>query len=676
MTTLTAGLLRVWRTIVPADHRRLRGAALRPEVIGLEPLEGRKLLAATSFDLDIDARVANITKLQDYTNQYSADAIGASKGGVIDYLETHQFEIDVPANPQQATNVNVTVKQLNTKGFSTTNYPNFQVMWKGSFVKNTATNNTPKFTWGQSFTVPVSKNVPAHLTIVPYSTTGGLDKNAYAVWLSPKPEQQYNITKDLTWASQEKDFNDVGLIKPKWKFDANGNNGNGELRFVGSLDNYNKNGTSAGKPVSLTIAPNVSVDVPLTNGYTVVKLPQGLAANVITALKKLDGKSDLSVLRNDTNATNALNAISIANIVEHKKPELWGTVLINGLGRINGYTTHNNRDVPLMDFNKYQNNRMTLLTAIQCGQYMVRSGLVEVRSVTDIKVSGVSVAYGPQRHQEFIQLKSSGGEITLFDVKTPGAFIDAADGPGMLSKGTASWLYLHHDDDSIKVFASEQQFRNITLIQGNAGAAIDLGAYGYNSPISKATVSGVFVHRVKQFGGGYDGLNALITTRHGAWKYTDSDNYPKDIPHNIQNVTISAVTVFDLGKPFNSKDSTNVYLRKTAIGFYPGGGFKPKNSTPVPTEFSNITIDFISGLAPTDKTPTKEIKKGGSVYVKAASGQLLYNLGVGEKYGKGTAKGPFDVTRAQAATGTQYGTFTNVNDNSMKPPVVRVPRSA
>ncbi len=638
------------RALLGRDRRANRPARRRHHsVTPLEALEGRALMAGA--DLKVALRVGSETLEYDIVQQYSAGAIGSAgwdtvdlggRGAKFSYLETHQL----PVLPKDAgKSLNLRVSETPGNGINSVAYPGFAAFLKGSPLKNAT---GAEFRWGQEIQgLKLTPDAPVQITLIPYNAAKNeyLPTKAYAVWISAQTFNQDPgntvIQSDLGWGSKDQAFHDHGLVRPQWRFSEASNT----LKFLGSLDRYNPGGDRYGKDLSITLGNLVTLDVPLTNSYVTITLPR-LTDAQRAVVQKLDGKSDLAALSaGELSALRGIKIVESDNYFHVVKPKLASKVHIDGYGRINGYSTYNNRSAPALDLNDFSRlaKPASLLDEITAGQYMVRSGLIEIHSTRAITVEGISVAYGPVRHQEFIQLGSD-EPVRLFDLKTPGTFHGAADGPGILTpNATASYLYLQHSDDAIKVFADNQHFRDITLIQGNAGAAIDLGAYGYNRPIGArgASVQGVYLHRILQQGPGYDGLGGVITTRN------------KAAGVEIANVSISGVFIADLGA-----SGPNQYFRKTAIGFLPGGLFA--GGTRQSTTIRNLTIHPFSGLKPQDaqsysfRGPTSF-----APYYERANGRLKYNLGRQQ----GSAF-PGNADFPRNPVGTQFGQFQNVVDNS------------
>ena len=86
-----------------------------------------------------------------------------------------------------------------------------------------------------------------------------------------------------------------------------------------------------------------------------------------------------------------------------------------------------------------------------------------------------------------------------------------------------SFCYFHAADDNIKVDSSRSTYEHITVLQGDIGAAIELGTYGIglrSNAVRGTRVSGVYVHRITQESTMDDGLGSLIGSRTCPWGIT------------------------------------------------------------------------------------------------------------------------------------------------------------
>ena len=159
-------------------------------------------------------------------------------------------------------------------------------------------------------------------------------------------------------------------------------------------------------------------------------------------------------------------------------------------------------------------------------RWRIMSGLLELSSaaaaepavkpaVFAVDLSGVTVGWGPVRGDgavrlQFTRVPLDGGHslaannqaARLYDVKTPGTWLGASDGPRVTADGSdVAFTFQHHADDNLKVDSSNATWRHITLLQGNIGSAIELGTYGLGlrgNAVRHTTVSGVYVHRITQ----------------------------------------------------------------------------------------------------------------------------------------------------------------------------------
>ena len=113
-------------------------------------------------------------------------------------------------------------------------------------------------------------------------------------------------------------------------------------------------------------------------------------------------------------------------------------------------------------------------------------------------------------------------------------------------------------DDSIKMAVTGITFQQITLFQGNAGGAVNIGSYrdGLTTGMS---VDGLYAHRVLQKGAAFDGKGGLIVTRNGC---TGS---------KIKDSWITNLFVPSLGGVFENGDGgrlgPNVMYRLFSHGF-------------------------------------------------------------------------------------------------------------
>jgi len=212
-------------------------------------------------------------------------------------------------------------------------------------------------------------------------------------------------------------------------------------------------------------------------------------------------------------------------------------------------------------------------------RWRVMSGLLELSSSSPaapgrpfaIDVQGLSVAWGLKRGDGSLRLQfprvpldgphtasDSNRPVRLYDVKTPGTWVGASDGPRVTADGSrVEFAYLHHADDNLKVDSTRGVYRHITLLQGNIGSAIELGTYGIgirDNAVSGARVDGVAIHRVTQDPGGQDDhLGSVLGSRTCPWGIT------------LRNISLQNVHVHQLGVG-GANDSGNRFASLWAIG--------------------------------------------------------------------------------------------------------------
>jgi len=111
-----------------------------------------------------------------------------------------------------------------------------------------------------------------------------------------------------------------------------------------------------------------------------------------------------------------------------------------------------------------------------------------------------------------------------FDIKVVANWIDRADGPEFMgAHSLSSHTYIHTNDDGIKLHTQDMLYRFTTILQGNVGAVINLGAYGKNRGVYNSGIEYTWVHRLTQSGNGFDKNGGMISTRAcPEWALTDT----------------------------------------------------------------------------------------------------------------------------------------------------------
>ena len=297
---------------------------------------------------------------------------------------------------------------------------------------------------------------------------------------------------------------------------------------------------------------------------------------------------------------------------------------VSGTGRINGYTQTTQPPVTKLPVYPEAAN-ITNTNRLQA-QYRVYSGRLVLSSDYApgyaIDVEGITVGFGPKRGSGAVQLNtpyapavssltdtnigfdSNNFKVNVSDLKVVGNWIDAADGPEIMGQNsTVESLYLHVNDDSIKVPVNGIKISDVTVLQGDTGGVVDLGSYGYNrGSIKGAVVDGVYVHRITHTTG-YDDYNGLVTTRLCPVKPLNDFNV---LVSSLENATVQNLQV-------NKVDDINTVQRPAAIGVLASAKGVTSSFCETPTA-SMVTISNIRLL-------------NWDVYVEPSEDSKLYNNG-------------------------------------------------
>lgn len=309
---------------------------------------------------------------------------------------------------------------------------------------------------------------------------------------------------------------------------------------------------------------------------------------------------------------------------------LSGAWTVEGTHRINGYQYGYLCD----------NDIVGAQRQIQCGLLDISTDYIPQFNEPAIDLAGPTFAYPGKRNKGSVQLnaldmyecgdptqtfndrinillKNLGNgnavsrekfhKVQVFDTKLIGGWWDASDGiETMAPNSHFDRNFIQTADDSIKLRARNVSYENTTIWQGDSGAAINPGAYGYvNGSVAGCSVAGVFIHRVTQKLHSYycgptdqlmqdDDMGGLVSNRTGF-----SNEWFAPINQNelhLSDVDILGVYVPSL--KYGKLDANSIgrlcVLGALNPGFTGDCTCTRVQYLPVPTssKYCNLTIDF------------------------------------------------------------------------------------
>ncbi|RPG23739.1 MAG: hypothetical protein CBC10_013795 [Gammaproteobacteria bacterium TMED50] len=308
------------------------------------------------------------------------------------------------------------------------------------------------------------------------------------------------------------------------------------------------------------------------------------------------------------------------------------TIEIRGLGRINGdHLQHRDlshrwhyRGLPRSEAFRLSDvasrNPDEGVTYQQVLEYQLSSGLVTLsstsRSEYAITLDGLTVTNAPSRHQAAINLNvvtlpmasfdelrdghldfaASNRPVHVSGLKVVGNWHDAADGPEVGGDGSLiEHVFLHVADDAIKLAAKNVRYRDVTVLQGDAGGVMNIGSYGYNRGVEGSFVEGVYVHRVcHRLYGEYgiaqdDDRGGLITSRTGNFNFLGQGS------DGLTGFTVDGLWVAPL--------SGNSVSRVLALGVMGGrettrSGFVARHAPVTGFRFGDVTLRDLNVSVP------------------------------------------------------------------------------
>ena len=332
------------------------------------------------------------------------------------------------------------------------------------------------------------------------------------------------------------------------------------INFLGPLANTTMND---GGSLLLHLADDAELGVPLTNSYVEHAVTDSPACRNLC--RQLTDEPALDLHGNAHAA-----ACTLASDPSIKALSGFGPITLNGFGRVNGqkmmqdFLFHGKavwQDPGAGVLNGYGSAVPTFKSlgdAEAHTRWRIMSGLVELSTATTgangfaIDMSEMSVAWGGKRGDGSIRLQfprvpldgqhtpeDSNQPVKMFDVKTPGTWVGASDGPRVTAdRSWLGFLYLHHADDNLKIDSSYGMYTHITLLQGNIGSAVELGTYGIGirqNTVQHATATGIYIHRITHGDSMDDALGSVLGTRTCPWGIT------------LKNITVQDVSIPSIG---------------------------------------------------------------------------------------------------------------------------------
>ena len=206
---------------------------------------------------------------------------------------------------------------------------------------------------------------------------------------------------------------------------------------------------------------------------------------------------------------------------------IYGGIINNSTIKHQLNIPHNNSWPRADNFGIYRNNINLDKNFINSIQYWTLAGLLEINAQS-IKIDNISVVGGIPRGISATQLNAyntiqntlyknlynyvlNDNKLKIDVLQSSDNLLNAtinnsefvlnsysggqADGLDSVCTNTFTNLYIQAIDDCFKI-ASSTTATNITILSGNAGGAINIGAYGYNKPITKVDVSYIYLHEL------------------------------------------------------------------------------------------------------------------------------------------------------------------------------------
>jgi len=611
------------------------------------------------------------------------------KDSSFEYYEVHQIVVD-----QAGTSYN---DALRLENFGIVDeqgdrFDHFIVYWKDKFWDPrewSSTKGTRLFDKGggsAGFVPAVADGQPLHLTLIPAQSDGNVwGKKAYSVFISKRTKPAGDSNGDLrinikgcgsaydpaSWSSVT-DQPDV-FAPPQWNvgthpYDCSKAEASWwyDLGYYSTLYRLGDDKWKGYSRVEVYFWDGVDLEAPVSTSYVELKVRakrNGDAHLLCQFLKEGGGLAGLSTLNNYKGGLDLARLRRLSVEVFHGglyTRELPTTmrIAVHGYGRLSQYAlAREYGENPHWDMGTLGGVLLSSEFAILSGAVELSSRCLSTSGANDpcIDVYDIQNGYSARRGLGPVQLNSAykpmknadnNYAVRVFDYKQCGSWLTASDGPEVMGQGSLlMYMTILTADDSIKMAVSGIAFQHITLFQGNAGGAANIGSYGKTREAPGETtgmsVDGLYAHRVLQKDASFDGLGGLIVTRNGCYgsKVTNSwikNVYVPSLGGVFQNGNGGRLgpnvmyRLFSLGFCCDPKQCPFAAEKPQPEQFYEKIYFKSWNNylNPVDdSEFYSLGVDqkSVKGyIKPIDMFDTSRPNDPG-LYVKTYSGQIKDN---------------------------------------------------
>lgn len=614
----------------------------------------------------------------DWTSHYNTNESSPKKS--FDYLQTEQYVMAAPIS----SNALISIADVGGQNNCAEMFYNGQQKF---IMLNHSYNATTDF----GLVGPTAQN-PIHITFIPYfdSTAAcavapsNLAANqALATWISSKvtlPSGTCSINTKLSEANltygKPYNFDSTNqycvLDKPQWSLESSGSSNDPQMYLVysGTL----KSMITAARPINIYLGPSADVQLPLTTEY--VRYPTSLTTADPTCVSDLANYNSGAaafpyIACGLSNAT--FNTLSEDYQRSYTYSESFAeSIHIFGPGRIDGttiiakYTAQSDgapngrpchQDLNLgsiaacyipghgdsgKDFVNFAAWRIDTSMLGLSSAYAPKDNAGGIYNGSDpaILINGITVSNTPKRNRGVVQLNvaqfglrgdrdANNQPVQMNDFKQVGVWTDASDGPDIGSDGSSMQnMYFNVNDDSIKIAAKNQSYKNVTLLQGNVGG-IMLGMYGVTRDgIDGSMVTNVYVPRIielqdtETFWDPYYATHGVVSSRTCPRYFQNNAGMSGNVMPSISNASVQNVHVFALTNQSNPSFEPNtidslVSLGVAADGYYCNTNFDTGNLSASytfgPIHISQVVSD-VEPQQPLDQTLVQPYQKPFRIY--------------------------------------------------------------
>ena len=384
----------------------------------------------------------------------------------------------------------------------------------------------------------LTPNTPIQLTAIPLQQTANpcsdpeVDAEAgraLAVWIAydppspPAANPPFEVVCMLDGSIDfDQDYVDAAsgckFDKPQWRMDEEF----GRVLYTGSLWTLLTDAQSDSlEKVWIELDPNLTLPSPISSTYAAFYYTS--SSNVADCQAAVEAMNRGQRPPNDNCEIELKEAFPVYTLPTNAQFTVSGFGRVSGLDVLKKWDPNNAPQSP-------NTNSLPIGQWQDFAEFEIRSLLLALSSSESTATPAIQVQHstlawtakiqkGPaELNSSYVYLENPpagdeyGKPVHVFDYKQVGSWLAQSDGPEVMGADSEiTYSYLHIADDAIKISAQNVLFNQISVLKGNSGGVVNLGAYGLNRGVEGALAENIWVPRITHYPNSDNALGLIIS---------------------------------------------------------------------------------------------------------------------------------------------------------------------